>query len=150
MLSLFIENKIFILSKRYINIFCNNIWENNGLMFKSKIKYKNIFMQELLLLSCIYKNSSLFSEFIAFCIKKNKNHKKCLKEVVTSIELFWKTRKIGIKGLQLRLAGKLNGKMRKSKYHYNIGKVQLQILMVYLDYNLCFSFTKFGIISVKF
>lgn len=39
--------------------------------------------------------------------------------------------------------------MRKSKYIYKIGKVQLQTLKLIFDYNLYLSFTKFGIISIK-
>jgi ribosomal protein S3 len=40
--------------------------------------------------------------------------------------------------------------MRKSKYHYDIGKVQLQTLKIILSYSLSFSYTKFGILSTKF
>ena len=50
----------------------------------------------------------------------------------------------------MQVSGKLNGKMRKSKYHYSIGKVQLQTLMTTLDYHLGISYTKFGILSTKF
>jgi small subunit ribosomal protein S3 len=52
-------------------------------------------------------------------------------------------------GLQLRLNGKLGGKLRKSKYHYKLGKVQLQSLKVGLNYSISISHTKFGAISVK-
>jgi ribosomal protein S3 len=59
-------------------------------------------------------------------------------------------RKISLWGIQLRVAGKLDGRMRKSKYHYNIGKVQLQTLKTFLNYSISISYTKFGIISIKF
>ena len=39
--------------------------------------------------------------------------------------------------------------MRKSKYHYKLGKVQLQTLKSSLNYSLGLSYTKFGIISIK-
>jgi len=59
-------------------------------------------------------------------------------------------RKISLWGIQLRVAGKLDGRMRKSKYHYNIGKVQLQTFKTFLNYSMSISYTKFGIISIKF
>jgi len=52
-------------------------------------------------------------------------------------------------GLQLRLTGKLGGKMRKSKYHYKLGKVCLQVLNIIVSYSLSYSYSKFGVISVK-
>jgi ribosomal protein S3 len=40
--------------------------------------------------------------------------------------------------------------MRKSKYHYSIGKVQLLTFKTFLNYSISISYTKFGIISTKF
>jgi len=51
--------------------------------------------------------------------------------------------------LQLRLTGKLSGKMRKSKYGYRIGKVQLHTIDSKVIYSSDLSYTKFGIISIK-
>jgi ribosomal protein S3 len=59
-------------------------------------------------------------------------------------------RKISLLGIQLRVSGKLDGRMRRSKYHYNVGKVQLQTLKIFLNYSLSISYTKYGIISIKF
>lgn len=92
----------------------------------------------------------MFSSFIALQIKKNKNHKKILRKITLIIETFWKTRNINLRGIQLRVTGKLNGSMRKSKYHYSIGKVQLQTFKTFLNYHMSISYTKFGIISTKF
>ena len=92
----------------------------------------------------------MFLENISIQLKRNKNHKKFIRLITSTIELFWKSRRIGLRGIQLRIAGKLNGKMRKSKYHYSIGKVQLQTLATFLNYDMCVSYTKFGILSIKF
>jgi ribosomal protein S3 len=54
-----------------------------------------------------------------------------------------------IKGLRVRIAGKLNGKMRRSKYSYQLGKVELQSLVCYLTYSISLSYTKFGVIATK-
>jgi small subunit ribosomal protein S3 len=73
-----------------------------------------------------------------------------LRKITLIIENFWKSRNASLRGIQLRVTGKLNGSMRKSKYHYSIGKVQLQTFKTFLNYNLSISYTNFGIISIKF
>ena len=95
-------------------------------------------------------NTQIFSDYIAFNLKKNKNHKKFLRQIILIIEKFWKIRKISLRGIQLRVTGKIDGRMRKSKYHYSIGKVQLQSLQTNLNYSISLSYTKFGVISIKF
>lgn len=149
-LSILIENTIFNVTKTHKDIHLINIWCNNGWIFKFLYKKKGVFLLQLLFLSCFYNNIKIFSEFIALQLKKNKNHKKILKQITLIIETFWKKKKINLRGIQLWVSGKLNGKMRKSKYHYTIGKVQLQTLKTFLNYNLAISYTKFGIISIKF
>ena len=39
--------------------------------------------------------------------------------------------------------------MRRSKFHYKLGKVCLQSLSIGLNYSIALSYTKFGIISIK-
>jgi ribosomal protein S3 len=56
---------------------------------------------------------------------------------------------LGFQGFQLRINGKLNGKMRKSKYHYSLGKVPLQTLQILLSYSLTIAYTRFGVITTK-
>ena len=55
----------------------------------------------------------------------------------------------GFNGFQLRVTGKLNGRMRKSKYQYSIGKVSLQTLQSIISYSMTVSYTKFGLLSNK-
>lgn len=147
-LSVFIENTIYFFTKKKIKINIINIWQNKGWMFR--FLFKDKFVLKLLFLSCIYNNTKMFSGFIALQLKKNKNHKKILRKITLIIEIFWKNRNANLRGIQLRVTGKLNGSMRKSKYHYSIGKVQLQTFKTFLNYNMSISYTKFGIISTKF
>jgi len=147
-LSISIENVLYFFAKKIIKINVSNIWKNQGWIFK--FIFKDKFILKLLFLSCIYNNTKMFSEFIALQLKKNKNHKKVLRKITLIIEIFWKHRSANLKGIQLRVTGKLNGSMRKSKYHYSIGKVQLQTFKIFLNYNISISYTKFGIISTKF
>lgn len=147
-LGISLENIIYFFTNKFIKVNINNIWHNQGWRFKYLVKDK--FILKLLFLSCLYNNTKMFSSFIALQIKKNKNHKKILRKITLIIETFWKTRNINLRGIQLRVTGKLNGSMRKSKYHYSIGKVQLQTFKTFLNYHMSISYTKFGIISTKF
>ena len=151
-LSLFIQNSLFNFTKKKININVNNIWHNEGwaFYFKNLLQERNKFLIQLLFLSCLYNNTEMFAKYIAINIQKTKNHKRLLRQITLAIETFWKKRKLTLLGIQLRVTGKLNGKMRKSKYHYNIGKVQLQTISTFLNYDIAISYTKFGIMSVKF
>lgn len=147
-LSIFIENVLFFFIKNRLKININNIWHNQGWMLK--FLFKDTFTLKLLFISCVYNNTEMFSNFVALQLKKNKNHKKVLRKITLIIESFWKGRSVNLRGLQLRVTGKLNGSMRKSKFHYSIGKVQLQTFKTFLNYNISISYTKFGIISTKF
>jgi ribosomal protein S3 len=82
-------------------------------------------------------------------LKIDKNHKRFLRKFILSLNKFWSGYKIGFLGIQIRIAGKLNGKMRKSKYQYRKGWLKLQTITNFLSYNLSISYTKFGILSVK-
>jgi hypothetical protein len=152
LLSISTEILIFNLTKKYIQISFNNVWNNQGwvLKIKSKKNLKENYILKVLFLSCFHNNTQIFSDYIAFNLKKNKNHKKFLRQIILIIEKFWKIRKISLRGIQLRVTGKIDGRMRKSKYHYSIGKVQLQSLQTNLNYSISLSYTKFGVISIKF
>ena len=98
----------------------------------------------------LYKNIKLTVNFITECIKKNKNHKKVLKDFIFVLEKIFFSNTIKIIGIKIRLSGKLNGSMRKSKYQFLLGTVQLQKININICFNLGVSYTQFGIISVKF
>ncbi len=146
------ESLIFNLTNKHVKISFNNIWNNQGLTFKisNRKKKKENHILKVLFISCFYDNTQIFSDFLAFHLKRNKNHKKFLHQITLTIEKFWKAKKISISGVQLRISGKIDGRMRKSKYHYSLGKVQLQSLQIKLNYSMSISYTKFGVISVKF
>jgi hypothetical protein len=147
-LGIFVENVLFFFVQKKIKININNIWHNQGWILK--LLFKETFTLKLLFLACIYNNTEIFSNFVALQLKKNKKHKKVLRKITLIIETFWKNRSVNLRGLQIRVSGKLNGSMRKSKFHYSIGKVQLQTFKTFLNYNMAISYTKFGIISTKF
>lgn len=154
LLAIKIENTIFHYCQRHININISHIFANNGIealhgSYKDFKKSNFRFIFYSLLAASNYCNSRIIGDFISGEIKKNKNHFKTLSFFTNTLENLFFSNHIKFKGFQLRLSGKLNGKMRKSKYHYKLGKVQLQTLKYGLSYSICNSYTKFGIISVK-
>lgn len=149
-----LENTILWATSKLISVTMQNIFLTSELAlnysFKRNFEKPNErFLFYTLLLATQYRNSKLIGEFISNEIEKNKNHFRILGFFTKSLEDFFFTKVLKFKGFQLRLTGKLGGKMRKSKYHYKLGKVQLQTLSSSLSYSLCLSYTKFGVISIK-
>jgi hypothetical protein len=149
-----LENIIFFTCNRFLDIFINNIFLIKGLSLScrlgSRVKKQEFrFVFYLLLLSTQYNQSKMLSNYVVDIIQKTKKHHMVLRNFVSLIELFFFKNIISFLGFQLRVTGKLGGKMRKSKYHYKLGKVRLQTLKVGLSYSSSVSYTKFGVISVK-
>lgn len=118
---------------------------------KSKLYSREVYRIafQTILLSLVYRNTKVLSDYLADLIKKNKQHHKTLRTFVSGIERFFFSNTLKLLGLQLRVTGKLGGRMRKSKYHYSLGKVQLQTIRMGVSYTLGISYTKFGVISIK-
>jgi len=146
-LSIFLENIIFYTKKRCISISISSIWNKKGLIFQYFAR--DFFTFQLLTLASVYNNSRILSEFISSQLEKDKNHRRLLRRIILSIEKFWASYNFGFNGIQLRVTGKLNGRMRKSKYQYILGKVSLQTLQTVISYTMTVAYTKFGLISTK-
>lgn len=102
-----------------------------------------------LILALNYKKSDVLVQELCIALKKNKKHWLVLRQFVNRLQTYYNSRHFKIRGLQLRANGKLGGKMRKSKYHFKLGKVQLQTLKIQTTYSIGYSYTRFGIISLK-
>lgn len=150
---IYLENIIYKFYSIFYKIYINNIYIQKGLYLRYKInlkyKYNNWLIFQTLLISIIYNSTKIISDYIANMIALEKNHNKVLKTFVSLIEQMFFLNIVKLVGFQLRLNGKLAGKMRKSKYHYKIGLIQRQTLYYKLNYSLVISYTKFGSISVK-
>jgi hypothetical protein len=147
LLAILLENILFYVKKNFNFLVINNVWEKNGFLFKKFSK--NSYFYQLLILVSVYNNCQLFSNFISHHLKKDKKHTLSIRKIISCIETFWCSYRFGFQGLQLRINGKLNGKMRKSKYHYILGKIPLQALNILLNYSISIAYTKFGIITTK-
>jgi len=102
-----------------------------------------------LFLALFYKNSKLLADYLSECIKKDKQHRKILQKCTDFIEKIFFSKLLYLSGIQVRVTGKLGGKMRRSKYHYKFGTVQLQTLKHFVSYHCNPVYTKFGLISIK-
>lgn len=152
--SIYLENIIFRLYNFFLKIKINNILLKKSLFLKSKLnsKYKKqefFHFFHTIILSFTYNKAKLLADFLCILIKQDKKHNKTLKNFITIIEKIFYSNITKIKGFKLRLSGKIGGKMRKSKFQYLLGKVELQKLKLYLDFSLSVSYTKFGVISIK-
>jgi len=152
LLKFFMENILYNKTNFFFMININHIFFQKGILLYNNVikKYrKQKFLLKTLLLSTYYMNSTLITDYISTILQANKRHRWLLRKFIETIEIFFYLNIIKFKGFQLRVSGKLNGKMRKSKYHYKLGKVKLQSLKFYLTYSFNISYTKFGVLSIK-
>lgn len=152
LLSIYLENIVFKYSNFFFDVWISHIFLQKGIVIDSKVVKKYKKQKQVLhtiLLGSFYMNTSIISDYLSFLLVSTKNHKKILKIFLDIFEKLFFSNIIKLKGFQLRIAGKLGGKMRKSKYNYKLGKVQLRSLNFCLNYSLGLSYTKFGVISVK-
>jgi hypothetical protein len=137
-----------------LKIKINNILLKKNLFFNLKYykkfkKKKNLPIFNTIIFSILYKNPKLITDYLSIDIKNDKKHKKILSNFVLIVEKIFFSNIIKLKGLKLRLNGKLNGSMRKSKYQYSLGKTELNKINNYLTFNSSLSYTKFGVIAIK-
>ena len=94
-------------------------------------------------------NAELLGHYLATLLLSSKNHLKIFYSVIKFVELLFFNSIIVTKGLRIRLTGKINGKMRKSKHHYSLGNSSTQSLSQVCNYSLVNAFTKYGVLSLK-
>ena len=149
-----LENLIFKLKSKKVVIKIKNLYLIKGFFRvpffgKQVIKPEFRFKFFTVFLSIAYTNSFLLAEYVSDFIKKGKQHRKNLQVFTNFFERIFYPRLLTLSGFQLRVSGKLGGKLRKSRFHYRIGKVQLQTFKFALSYSFTTSYTKFGTMSIK-
>jgi hypothetical protein len=147
-----LKNVMFKSYTYFLNIKIKNIFTQRGLYAGAFIdtKYrKQKYIVQALLIAATFMNSDLLTTYLALLLKTGKNHVLFLKNFIRVVENLFFSNAIKCKGFLLRVAGKLNGKMRRGKYNYRLGKTQLRVLKYRLHYSLGVSYTKFGLISIK-
>lgn len=149
-LSIYLENKVLKTLNAFYKINFINILSKTpkGICIK-KPRFDNLHAFYITLLATTYTNSLFLANFLALRLRSSKNHRKILSKFIEVLESSFYSNYIKLVGVQIRVSGKLGGKMRKSKYHYKLGKVQLQTIQQNLNYSYVPSYTKFGVLSVK-
>lgn len=152
--SLYLENIIFKFCNVFLNIKINNVLLKKNLFYNleyfTQFKKKNFLpIFNTIIFSIIYKNPKLITDYLSIQIRKDKKHKKVLNDFVLILEKIFFSNVIKFEGFKLRLNGKLNGSMRKSRYQYSLGKIELHKIDNYLNFDISLSYTKFGVIAIK-
>jgi len=155
LISIQISNLFYLIVGCFFKIHINSILLINGLFlnkniyeFFKQLKFRVVFY--CLFLAINYNSSQIISKYLGELIKKQKNHLSILKVFIYYLDEYFCLNLVKLLGLQLRVTGKLGGKLRKSKYHYKLGIVKLQELFYgSLSYSMIIVYTKFGIISIK-
>ena len=152
--SVHLENIIFKFCTIFLNIKLNNVLLKKNLFYNleyyTQLKKKNFLpIFNTIIFSIIYKNPKLITDYLSIQIKKDKKHKKVLNDFVLILEKIFFSNVIKFEGFKLRLNGKLNGSMRKSRYQYSLGKIELHKIDNYLNFDISLSYTKFGVIAIK-
>ena len=111
----------------------------------SKIKFYLVF------LSLAFFKASILTNFINILIKKTKNkkHVNNLSLFFESLKIIFEKQFVAISGLKFKISGRLNGKLRKSSFNYNIGNINLMSFNVNLSYYCDYVYTQYGSFSLK-
>ena len=109
--------------------------------------------------SLLYKSSMLLCRYLnfiipRFCKKKRKNRKinpflKSLKSVISSMFSKPFSKQIELKGVKVKIKGRLNGSRRKRTYVIKKGQTSLQSFKNEISYYQEDCLTIFGILGVK-
>lgn len=115
---------------------------------------KNLIAKQRLyvvLLSFMFLKSFVLNSYIAILIKeiKDKKHITVIKRLFESIKALFLQQFVPLLGIKFQIAGRLNGKLRKSRFGYNIGSIQLMSLSVFCDYSCDLAYTQYGSFSLK-
>lgn len=134
---------------------CNNfdktIIKNKLLSFR---KYsKDPFFKDMLhlLIGCIRLNhsASLLSNYISHRLVKIKGHSQFLHTLKDILVILQKTKISKMKGIKIKVKGRLNGKARSVSKTILIGEMPVQNLTAKIDYSESISYTSNGTFGVK-
>ena len=72
------------------------------------------------------------------------------KNLVEIFKIFFNSKILNLKGIYLQISGKINGKRRKSKLVFVIGKLPFSYFKSKIEYSFLSKLTRFGSIGIKF
>ena len=121
--------------------------------FKFKQKQNSVFIEKLFIifLSFIFTKSYILNTYIDLIVRKTKN-KKHIKSLVlffSNLKIIFNKQFVPLLGLKFKIAGRLDGKLRKARYSYKLGSLRLLSLSLNIDYSCYSVFTQYGCFSLK-
>lgn len=148
LLNIYYNKKYIIVFNNVLNYFLlNDFIEKNQYKNLNKQKHKIYFLMYTLF---YFKNTELIVRYISFLINKSYRHKRNIMFFRKMIYYLWIKKIIKFKGFNLSILGKLNGKMKRSKFYYRVGKFGVStFLNEKIVYYYLPLYTKFGVFSIK-
>lgn len=163
-LSILFSNVIFLCYKQSVHVKISSIFftqvGSESLYLYNK---KNFFSKDLYILnefrqkmvayaSLISKSPQLLTNAITIILRKTrkKNHIRNVLSFLFFIKnLFNNQSLVSFIGFRFKVSGKLSGKLRKSKFIYKLGKIQLLFLNSYITYHSDIAITQYGVFGLK-
>lgn len=94
-------------------------------------------------------NTELFTRWVGSLLSKSYQHRKKIRFFIQIIHFLTNKKLINFKGFKIYISGKLNGKMKRSKYGHKIGEIWLNTFNNKINYYYLPLYTKFGVFSLK-
>ena len=153
-LELFLETLFIFHYKISLNIYLINILNilHNMYIFKKKKLYRNKELKKKIMfyyVSFYLKSAEFLCKYFGSILLSGKYHLKMIRHCLNNIYKLYLVKLINFYGFKLHISGKLNGKMRKSKYFYKIGKMLLNTFETKLQFYFLPLYSKYGIFSIK-
>lgn len=139
-----------ILHNIYINkILSYDLERKNNFILKGKRKRKEKKYSLLLFIFFLFRHTELITRVFGYMLLKTKKHIKNISIFIKKIYKLYFNKIINFKGYKIAICGKLNGKMKRQKYKFKIGKIMLNSLHCRIDYFYLPLYTKYGVFSIK-
>jgi hypothetical protein len=135
-----------IFNKLNISFFLN-IYKKTIRNYVKKKKIKKYLLLYYLFFSLTH--SKLITQYFGHILLRNKFHLKNIKFCLDFLAKLNTQKIINFKGLKLFVSGKLNGKMRKMRHSYQIGKFILNTFSNKINFYYLPLYTRYGVISIK-
>jgi hypothetical protein len=160
-LGVIFENLLIYYYVRFFKVSVNSIMNNLSLDFFFFLTKYNQHLMNLILKSRNRKlyfwlylffylqNIELFTRWIGSLLSKTYQHRKKIRFFIQIIHFLFTKKLINFKGFKIYISGKLNGKMKRSKYGYKMGEIWLNTFNNKINYYYLPLYTKFGIFSLK-
>ena len=130
---------------KFLNRFDNQTTTKQNKRQQIKIKKYNLLIYSYFL----FKNTKLICKHLGASLLKTNRHVKNIQFLLNRLYYLYYQKILNFMGFKFYLSGKLNGKMKRQKYSYKIGKMLLQVINLKILYTFFNLYTKFGVFSIK-